>query len=148
MKAPEVTAPVVRTVTLKLPADTGAMAMARIMGRTLLTVLAWPGNVHAATDVLGHLVDNAVHHGHTPETTGRRPREIRAWLRVTEATELIIDVADPHPAFKHFTHAVNNPSGRSLWHIRQQGAHLSWFLTPQCGGKTVRATMTAEPPPP
>ncbi|MFF8782993.1 hypothetical protein ACF07W_37530 [Streptomyces sp. NPDC015140] len=147
MKAPEVTAPVVRTVTLKLPADTGAMAMARIMGRTLLTVLAWPGNVHAATDVLGHLVDNAVQHGHTPETTGCL-REIRAWLRVTEAYELIIDVADPHPAFEHFTDAVNSRSGRSLWHVRQQGAHLSWFLTPQCGGKTVRATITAEPPPP
>ncbi|AKZ53311.1 putative kinase [Streptomyces ambofaciens ATCC 23877] len=147
MKASEVTAPVVRTVTLKLPADTGAMPMARIRGRTLLTVLDWPGNVHAATDVLGHLVDNAVQHGHTPETTGRL-REIRVWLRVTEAHELIIDVADPHPGFEHFTDAVNGCTGRSLWNVRQQGAHLSWFLTPQCGGKTVRATMTAASSPP
>ncbi|MDX3321190.1 hypothetical protein PV415_30225 [Streptomyces sp. ME03-5684b] len=95
------TAPVLRETELKVPADPSAMIMARIMGRTMLTVLGWPGSVHAAVEVLGHLVDNAVEHGLAPGRT-EPVEELRAWLRVTEAGELVIDVADPNTQFADF----------------------------------------------
>ncbi|MDX2928875.1 hypothetical protein PV411_30610 [Streptomyces sp. NRRL_B-16638] len=137
------TAPVLRETELKLPADPSAMVIARIMGRTMLTVLGWPGSVHAAVDVLGHLVDNAVAHGLAPVRA--EPVEVlRAWLRVTEAGELVIDVADPTPQFADFGAAAGGSLGRGLWHVKHHGARLSWFLSSDVAGKTVRATMTAE----
>ncbi|MFC7831035.1 ATP-binding protein [Streptomyces sp. NPDC057375] len=143
MRPAAVTAPVLRETELKIPADPSAMAMARITGRTMLTVLGWPGSVHAAVDVLGHLVDNAVTHGLAPGRT-QPAEELRAWLRVTEAGELVIDVADPNPQFADFDAAAGGTLGRGLWHVQHHGAQLSWFLSSDAAGKTVRATMTAE----
>ncbi|WP_240469277.1 hypothetical protein [Streptomyces sp. OM5714] len=142
MRPAAVTAPVLRETERQVPADPSAMVMARITGRTMLTVLGWPGSVHAAVDVLGHLVDNAVAHGLAPG--GTKPgEELRAWLRVTEAGELVIDVADPNPQFPRFDAAAGGTLGRGLWHVQHHGARLSWFLTSDFEGMTVRATMTA-----
>ncbi|MGW4955429.1 ATP-binding protein [Streptomyces parvulus] len=143
MQPAALTTPVLRQTELKIPARPGAGVMARIMGRTMLTLLGWPGNVHAAIEVLGHLVDNAVTHGLVAGKT-KPADEPRAWLRVTEADELVIDVTDPTPEFAHFDAAAHGTLGRGLWHVRHYGARLSWFLTSDGDGKTVRATLSAE----
>ncbi|GHB03229.1 hypothetical protein GCM10010330_66850 [Streptomyces tendae] len=142
MRPAAVTAPVLRETELKVPADPSARVMARIMGRTMLTVLGWQGSVHAAVDVLGHLVDNAVEHG-LASGRAKPAEELRAWLRVTEDGELVIDVADPNPQFPRFDAAAGGTLGRGLWHVKHHGARLSWFLSADFEGKTVRATMAA-----
>ncbi|MFJ7773218.1 ATP-binding protein [Streptomyces sp. NPDC097107] len=135
------TAPVLREVQLDLPPDSSASTIARISGRTRLTVLNWPGNVHAATDVLGCLVDNVAEHGSA--AAGETGQGLSVRLSVTEAHELLIDVTDPDPTFPDFTDAVDGAVGRSLWNARQLGARLSWFIASDSAGKTVRATMNA-----
>ncbi|MFF4575684.1 ATP-binding protein [Streptomyces sp. NPDC001410] len=138
MEPAALTAPVLREVPLSLPAGPTAVSAARIEGRTLLTVLDWPGNVHAAIDVLHCLVDNAVAYGLAPGNTGE---SLGVRLRVTEAHELLIDVTDPNPTFPNFPEAVDGTEGRGLWNARQLGARLSWFVASDFEGKTVRATM-------
>lgn len=132
------TAPVLREMPLELPPDPSAVTIARISGRTKLTMLDWPGNVHAAIDVLSCLVDNAVAYG---LTAGRAGQGLSARLGITEARELIIDVTDPNPKFPNFTEAVDGTTGRGLWNARQHGARLSWFIASDFDGKTVRATL-------
>ncbi|MFE9454047.1 ATP-binding protein [Streptomyces sp. NPDC006739] len=138
MRPAALTAPVLRELPLALPADTSAVNVARIKGRTLLTMLNWPGSVHAAIDVLHCLVDNAVHHGLTP---GKQGQALSVLFRVTQAHELLIDVSDPNPSFPHFDSAVNGELGRGLWDASRTGAHLTWFISPDFDGKTVRATL-------
>jgi anti-sigma regulatory factor (Ser/Thr protein kinase) len=131
------TAPVLREMPLDLPPNLSASKIARIVGRTKLTMLNWPGNSHAAIEVLGCLVDNAVEHGLTPGPDD----SLSARLGVTEACELLIDVTDPNPAFPDFTEAVDGTVGRGLWRARQLGAHLAWFIASDFEGKTVRAIL-------
>ncbi|MCG8971770.1 ATP-binding protein [Streptomyces sp. CL12-4] len=132
------TAPVLREMQLDLPPDRSASTHARITGRSRLTMLNWPGNAHAATEVLGFLVENAAAHGLTQGKTGQT---LTARLGVTEANELIIDVTDPNPRFPNFADAVDGTVGRGLWQARQFGAHLSWFVASGFEGKTVRAIL-------
>lgn len=138
MQPAAVTAPVLREMLLPLPADATAVNIARIKGRTLLTRLGWPGSVHAAIDVVHCLVDNAVRYGLTPEASGQ---SLAVCLRVTEAHELLIDVTDPNPMFPGFNTALAAGPGRGLGDVQQAGAALTWFVSPDCKGKTVRATM-------
>lgn len=134
------TAPVLREVQFDLPPDSSASTIARISGRTRLTVLNWPGNVQAATDVLGCLVDNAAKHGSAAGGDGQR---LSVRLSVTEAQELLIDVTDSDPACPDFADAVDGAVGRGLWNARQLGARLCWFIASDSAGKTVRAAMSA-----
>ncbi|MEU0744749.1 ATP-binding protein [Streptomyces sp. NPDC006134] len=138
MEPAAVTAPVLREVLLHLPANPSAVMAARIAGRTRLTMLDWPGNGHTAVDVLGCLVDNAVAYSLTP---GKAGQKLSARLGVTEAHELVIDVTDPSPRFPNFTDAIDGTLGRSLWKARELGARVSWFVTPDFEGKTVRAII-------
>ncbi|MFD5659862.1 ATP-binding protein [Streptomyces hirsutus] len=133
-----VTAPVLREMPLQLPADSSAVTFARISARNMLTMLNWPGNVHAAIDVLHCLVDNAVQYGLTP---GKADQSLGARLSITEAHELLIDVTDPNPKFPNFLDAVDGLEGRGLWNARQLGARLSMSVTSDFEGKTVRATL-------
>ncbi|WP_415954387.1 ATP-binding protein [Streptomyces sp. KLOTTS4A1] len=130
-------APLLREALLDLPATSSAVTVARVSGRTKLTMLDWPGNGHAAIAVLSALVDNAVTYG-LPEAPAQG---LSARLGVTEAEELVIDVTDPNPKFPDFTEAVSGTIGRGLWHARQHGAQLSWFVPADAEGKTVRATL-------
>lgn len=138
MEPVAVTTPVLREMPLDLPADHSAVTIARISGRTKLTMLNWPGNAHAAIDVLGCLVNNAVVYGLTP---GKAGQSLSARLGITEAHELVIDVTDPNPLFPNFTEAVDGTMGRGLWNARQHGARVSWFVSPNFESKTVRATI-------
>ncbi|MFJ4429323.1 ATP-binding protein [Streptomyces bobili] len=138
MEPAATTAPVLREMRMELPADSSAVTTARIQARSLLTMLAWPGNVHAAIDVLHHLVDNAVAHGLTPGATGQ---SLAACLRVAEAHELLIDVTDPNPTFPDFDKAIRGESGRGLGEIVQFGATITWSMPPGIEGKTVRAAL-------
>ncbi|MET9776170.1 ATP-binding protein [Streptomyces sp. NPDC006367] len=135
-----VTAPVLHEMRLVLPANVSASSYARIAGRTRLTMLNWPGPIHAAVNVLGILVDNAVEHALTPGPDDR----LSARLALTEDRRLLIDVTDPHPQFPDFDEAVNGAQGRGLWHARRLGAHLSWFITSDVEGKTVRAVLEGQ----
>ncbi|MEU9355023.1 ATP-binding protein [Streptomyces griseoloalbus] len=138
MEPAAVTAPVLREMPLDLPPDSSAVTIARVSGRTKLTMLDWHGNGHAAIAVLGTLVDNAVAYGLTP---GKTRQSLSARLGVTEAQQLIIDVTDPNPLFPNFAEAVDGTIGRGLWNARQHGARLSWFVASDFEGKTVRATF-------
>lgn len=137
MEPAAVTAPVIRERPLPLPADRSAVYIARVKGRTLLTVMGWPGSQHAAVDVLYVLVNNAVQHG---LTTGETGQSLDAWLRITEAHELLIDVTDPKPTFPDFDRAVGGELGWGLWGAKQLGATITWFRD-DSQGKTVRAVM-------
>ncbi|MGW0958615.1 ATP-binding protein [Streptomyces gelaticus] len=125
-----------RETRLLLPANPSALKVARISGRTMLTMLSWHGNQHAAIDVLYVLVNNALRHALSP---GETPQGPEIWLRVTEAHDLIIDVADLDPEFPNFDQAVAGELGHGLWGAKRLGAAITWFLAG--GGKTVRATM-------
>ncbi|WP_217163522.1 anti-sigma regulatory factor [Streptomyces sp. AC512_CC834] len=142
MKPAATTAPVLRELPLDLPADPSAVNAARVKSRTLLTMLGWPGNQHAAIDVIHCLVDNAVRHGLTPVEGVKR---LDAGLGVTEAHELLIDVTDPNPSFPEFGKAIAGELGRGLWNATQHGAEITWFLNAKLGGKTVRAVMRPGP---
>ncbi|WP_371605065.1 ATP-binding protein (plasmid) [Streptomyces sp. NBC_01220] len=133
---PAAAAPLVsRQTRLQLPPDPSALKMARINGRTKLTMLNWQGNQHGAVNVLYVLVNNALRHGLPPGAT----QGLEVWLRITEAHDLIIDVTDPDPTFPDFDQAVAGHLGQGLWGARQLGASITWF--PEVRGKTVRATM-------
>jgi hypothetical protein len=134
-------APVEAGLPLDLPADPPQVVRAaRLQARTLLTVLGWPGNQPSAISVLHCLVDNAVRYGLSPGQSGER---LEAWLSVTTANELLVEVTDPNPLFPGFDKAVAGELGRSLWSITQQqhGATLLWFVNVGFMGKTVRAVM-------
>lgn len=130
------TAPALRALPMELPPGPTAVNLARLKGRTLLTVLGWPGNHHAAIDVIHCLVDNAVRYGLLPKSDRLHLR-----LSVTEAHELLIDVTDSNPTFPDFDKAIAGELGRGLWDSTQHGAVLTWWVTPELNGKTVRATM-------
>lgn len=129
-----------RQTQLQLPPDPSALKMARINGRTKLTMLNWQGNQHGAVNVLYVLVNNALRHGLPPGTT--QGPEI--WLRITETHDLIIDVTDPDPTFPDFDLAIAGHLGQGLWGARQLGASITWFPDGE-RGKTVRATMRPSP---
>ncbi|OEJ62781.1 hypothetical protein BGM19_03490 [Streptomyces agglomeratus] len=135
--APAVTTSGLHEASLRLPADSSAVSIARIRGRMLLTVLSWHGNQAAAIDVLYVLVHNALQHGSSPEST---TQELNVWFRITKTHDLLIDVTDPNPSFPNFDAAVTGKLGRGLWGAQRLGASITWFpADPQ--GKTVRATM-------
>ncbi|MFE4576598.1 ATP-binding protein [Streptomyces chartreusis] len=139
MQSVAATAPVSREIPMDLPADLSAPGLARIRARTLLTVAAWPGNQHQAVDVLHELVDNAVQHAFTH---GKPNQPFGAFLRLTEAHELLIDVTDPAPQFPNFDAAIAGKHGHGLWEITRQGVKLEWFLTgSEFDAKTVRAIL-------
>ncbi|MGW7072181.1 ATP-binding protein [Streptomyces sp. NPDC054855] len=135
-----VTAPVLRELRLDIPGDTGVklLSRVRINGRTLLTVLSWPGDHAVAIRVLHCLVDNAAQYGLAPGQTGKY---LSAYLRVTEAHELVVDVTDPNPTFPGFDQAIAEKSDSGLGLVAKAGGALSWFLTPQADAKTVRAVL-------
>ncbi|WP_239085381.1 ATP-binding protein [Streptomyces halstedii] len=127
---------VLRETRFPLPPDPSALRRARIKGRTHLTLLCWPGNQHAATDVLYVLVHNALAHGITP---GEPSQNIDVWLRVTRDHQLLIDVIDPNPDFPDFERAVAGELGHGLRGAQQLGAAISYI--PGRREKTVRATL-------
>ncbi|MFE5940540.1 ATP-binding protein [Streptomyces sp. NPDC056470] len=131
---------VLHETALPLAPNASAAGAARVSARTLLTIMAWPGPHHVAMDVLYVLVRNAVEHGLTRESAGRR---LEAWLRINEHRELLIDVQDHTPHFPRFDQAVRGELGRGLWGAQRLGAALSWF--PEDRGKTVRATLQPGP---
>ncbi|MEU6987291.1 ATP-binding protein [Streptomyces sp. NPDC046324] len=137
---PAPTEQVLHETALPLPTNSSASPAARIQARDLLTILAWPGPHHVAVDVLYVLVRNAVEHGLTEESPGRR---LEAWLRVNQRHELLIDVQDHTPDFPDFDQAIRGELGRGLWGAQRLGANLSWF--PEEQGKTVRATLQPGP---
>ncbi|MFD4376809.1 ATP-binding protein [Streptomyces sp. NPDC058486] len=132
-----VPAPVRHEATLRLPCNASALNMARINGRTLLTLLNWPGDQAAAVDVLYVLVRNALEHAITPGDGGDG---FLAWLRVTDANELVIDVRDPDPDFPDYEKALAGALGRGLGLAQDLGAEIRW-LPDAPHGKTVRAIM-------
>ncbi|MFD9053339.1 ATP-binding protein [Streptomyces zaomyceticus] len=131
------TAPVRHDTSMSLPANPRALSMASVQGRMLLTLMHWEGNQHTAVQALHVLVDNALRHGITPDEPDQR---LEAWLRVTEARELVIDVMDPYPSFPNFDQAVRGNLGRGLEALRRLEAAVSWFPD-ATGGKTVRVTL-------
>ncbi|MEU7028870.1 ATP-binding protein [Streptomyces sp. NPDC046275] len=132
--APEASA---RQLELRLPGNISALSRANIQGRTYLTLLGWPGNQHAAVQVLYVLVHNALAHGITPGDPGQT---LTARLRVTETDELLIDVTDPSPHFPDFDKALAGERGRGLWEAQRLGARIDW-LPNAPHGKTVRALL-------
>jgi anti-sigma regulatory factor (Ser/Thr protein kinase) len=136
------TAPVLDRIRLDLPAGPLAAGLARVQARTVLTVLGWPGDQARAIDVLHVLVDNAVEHGHAAAPAAQR---LGAFLSVTEAHELIIDVTDPDPTFSDFNKTLAGERGRGLGEISGQDVVLSWFVSDDFDGKTVRAVLRPGP---
>ncbi|MGC4950936.1 ATP-binding protein [Streptomyces sp. DT224] len=133
--------PVLRETRFALPADYSALAVARIDGRTRLTVLGWPGSQHDAVNVLYVLVRNALEHGVTPDT---QTFEVR--LTVADGDELLVEVDDPNPKFPEFDRAIGGELGRGLWEAQRCGATITYFPADrEGGGKTVRATLRPGP---
>ncbi|MFF2779489.1 ATP-binding protein [Streptomyces sp. NPDC058052] len=132
-----VPAPVRHEATLRLPGDVTALNMARIKGRTLLALLHWSGDQRAAVDVLYVLVRNALEHAITPGDGGDA---FHAWLRITDADELVIDVWDPEPDFPDYEKAIEGVQGRGLRLAQGLGAEIRW-LPDAPYGKTVRAIL-------
>ncbi|WP_328561353.1 ATP-binding protein [Streptomyces coelicoflavus] len=130
-----------RYPTISLPGDRSAATRARTIARTGLTVMGWQGSVHAASDVVGRLVQNGVEHG----VGDRFDQRITVDLRLDEADHLVIDVRDPNPSFPDFERAQAGGVGRGLWEVRRLGAVVTRFLSPEGKGKTVRATMAPGP---
>ncbi|MEV7676432.1 ATP-binding protein [Streptomyces sp. NPDC088752] len=131
-------APVRNETMIRVPADTSGLHLAGIHGRTAFAILDWPGDRQAAFDVLHSLASNALRHG---ITQGWPSPDLRIWVRVTKAHELIIDVKDPNPDFPKFETNVVGELGRGLWVVRRFGAKVSWAPDITEGGKTVRAVM-------
>ncbi|MBM9624139.1 ATP-binding protein [Streptomyces zhihengii] len=130
---------IVREKTMEFDANPNSSGSARVWARSALTILAWPGPVHLATDVLYVLVTNAFEYG-LPAGSGR---SVRVALRLTEHDELLVDVEDDTPDFPAFDKAVSGELGRGLWGAKSHGAEVTWF--PSSAGKTVRATLQAGP---
>ncbi|WP_328863262.1 ATP-binding protein [Streptomyces sp. NBC_00306] len=124
----------------KFEAQPNTPQLARLHGRTRLTMARWPGNQEAAVVVAGLLTANAVVHANPGPLGDRRCLSLR--LTVTEDDELLIDVSDPLPQFPDFAAAVAGERGRGLWQVARLGCDLSWFLTGDGDGKVVRARMT------
>ncbi|MFB7168087.1 hypothetical protein ACFC18_35135 [Streptomyces sp. NPDC056121] len=138
MEPEAVTTPVITSqYPLRVPADPTAPQVARIKGRTALTMLSWPGSHLDAVEVLGVLVTNALEHGITPGDT----KELHACLSVTETRELLIDVTDHNPMFRDFERAIAGEVGQGLWRAGQLGASISQYTAPDFSSKTVRAVM-------
>ncbi|MFE0773356.1 ATP-binding protein [Streptomyces sp. NPDC058861] len=131
-------APVRHESMLQVPGGPDGLGLADLRGRDALALLDWPGDRHAALEVLRVLAGNAVQHGITEQGPGP---ELTIWLRVTAACELIIDVRDPSPKFPRFQQAVVGELGRGLWGARRLGAVVTWSPELEAGGKTVRAVM-------
>ncbi|MGV9812732.1 ATP-binding protein [Streptomyces cellulosae] len=123
---------------ISLPGDASAASRVRTIARTGITVMGWKGSVHAGTEVVGLLAQNAVQHAVTDSSSQR----VTVNLQLSESEQLIIDVHDPAPRFPGFQDAVGGEQGRGLWEAQQHGAAITWFLDPEAGGKVVRATMT------
>ncbi|MEV6786817.1 hypothetical protein [Streptomyces sp. NPDC051098] len=119
--------------------------LARLHGRTRLTMARWRGNQETAVVVAGLLTANAVVHANPGPLDDRRCLGLR--LAVTEADELLIDVSDPLPHFPDFAAAAAGERGRGLWQVARLGCDLTWFLTDDGDGKVVRARMTVSPVP-
>ncbi|PZT70413.1 hypothetical protein DN402_08710 [Streptomyces sp. SW4] len=134
--------PVLRQApTISLPGDSRAVSRARTIARSSLTVIDWQGSVHAATEVLGRLVANAVQHA----VTDSRGQKVTVVLKINERDQLIIDVYDPSPHFRDFERALAGEQGRGLWVVQRLGAEVTWFLPADDKGKVVRATMPLGP---
>ncbi|MGW3387440.1 ATP-binding protein [Streptomyces cinereoruber] len=131
-------APVRNETMIRVPADTSGLQLAGIHGRTAFAILDWPGDQQAAVDVLHSLASNALRHGIAQDWPSS---DLRIWVRVTKAHELIIDVKDPNPDFPEFETNVVGELGRGLWIVRRSGATVSWAPDMAEGGKTVRAVM-------
>ncbi|MEU9634791.1 ATP-binding protein [Streptomyces tendae] len=119
-----------RYPTISLPGDRSAAARARTIARTGLTVMGWQGSVHAASDVIGRLVQNGVEHG----VGDRFDQRITVDLCLDEAEYLVIDVRDPNPSFPDFDRAQAGGVGRGLWEVRRLGAVVTCFLSPERKG--------------
>lgn len=135
-------APVLRQYPpISLPGDPSAVSRARTLTRSGLTVIGWLGDVHAATEVVAHLVENAVAYGVMPDFVGEG---VAVVLCIDDAGQLVVDVTDPNPKFPGFEEALQE-RGHSLCRIKQHGAKITWFMSSGVEGKTVRVTMTPGP---
>ncbi|MFC7267176.1 ATP-binding protein [Streptomyces lutosisoli] len=105
---------------------------------TRLTLLNWTGNNAAAVEVLARLAKNAVVHAAPVNGTSA---QMNVRLAVTEKDELLIDVGDPSPEFPDCAAAIRGEKGRGLWDVRRLGADVSWSLSENGRGKTVRAHL-------
>ncbi|MFE2968308.1 ATP-binding protein [Streptomyces sp. NPDC059340] len=105
---------------------------------TRLTMLNWTGNQAAAVEVLARLAKNVVVHA-APVTGTSAQMLVR--LAVTEKDELLIDVSDPSPEFPDCAAAIRGEKGRGLWDVRRLGADVTWILSENGRGKTVRAHL-------
>lgn len=130
---------IVREQTMSFDPSPNSSGSTRIWARSALTIMAWPGPVAVAVDVLYVLVTNALRHG-LPAGSGQ---SVRVALRLTDRGDLLVDVEDHTPDFPAFDKAVNGELGRGLWGARRHGAEVSWF--PSGTGKTVRATLRPGP---
>jgi anti-sigma regulatory factor (Ser/Thr protein kinase) len=124
---------------IDLPGNDSAVTLARTVARSGLTVIGWRGSIHAATEVLARLVQNAVDHGLASDRAGS---QISAQLSIDEEGRLRIDVTDPNPLFPDFDTALKGEQGRGMWEIQRLQGEVTWFAPPELTGKTVRATMT------
>ncbi|MEV0318148.1 ATP-binding protein [Streptomyces sp. NPDC050658] len=113
-----------------------AVGVSRVHARRQLTLWSWRGDVEDAALIVSELLTNAVNHARVVDAT------MRLRLAVLEDGTLLIEVADPLPAFPCFSEVirscVEDEQGRGLRLVRAFGAEVTWFLR-QHGGKTVRA---------
>ncbi|MBK3643029.1 hypothetical protein [Streptomyces sp. MBT33] len=107
-------------------------------GRTWLTVLAWPGDILVAIEVLSRLAHNAVVHARPADGT---QEEMTVRLAVAEDDVLLLDVEDPRPEFPDSKAAINGEKGRGLMYARLLGAQVTWSLSEDARTKTIRARL-------
>ncbi|MFG3041848.1 ATP-binding protein [Streptomyces sp. NPDC048330] len=129
-------APVGHDTARRRPCNAGALAMPGINARMELTVPHWPGNHHAAVNVL-HALEHGVSVGE------RRPLTVR--LRGADASGLLNDVMDHLPEFPGFDRAAAGEPECGLRGVRNPGVvltlpSLACEGTAGCG-KTVPSIM-------
>ncbi|MDT0616216.1 hypothetical protein [Streptomyces lancefieldiae] len=136
-------AAIVQTYPVQLPGHR-AERLARVKGRTALTMLNWSGSVPTAVHVFTVLVHNAMQYGQ--HDTCASPPVLYGCLSTTEAKQLLIDVTDPNPRFPDFDNVRAGEGGGSLASLLQQQliVDLICVVDSERRGKTVRTVLSAE----
>ncbi|WP_369228664.1 hypothetical protein AB5J52_49615 (plasmid) [Streptomyces sp. R39] len=109
---------------------------------TYLVLSGWPGDIVAAIEVLARLAYNAVVHARPVDGAAAR---MVVRLTLSEHDALLVDVEDPRPDFPHSAAAIAGVLGSGLLEARRLGAKVSWVLSADGTGKSVRALLLAEP---
>ncbi|MFJ5779747.1 hypothetical protein [Streptomyces sp. NPDC093094] len=126
--------------TSKLLANEASGPNARLRVRPRLTAVCWSGDIDAAGQISGKLVDNAARHG-TPFHDGCV--ELRLTV-LPDTDELHIEVDDADPAFPAFGTAIAAaPQQSGLWWVQHYGAHLSWKPKLDDDGNVIGKRVTA-----